>query len=286
MEGLAFLVNLSLLLIYILNKADATSSREYNLLGDIVVGGCSTINLMEIVFLVVKIIVGARAIDEYIMTHPKYPRTIWLQLFAFVGQQGGMGFEEMFVDPEAEKIFKAPKYLIGNGNRRVWAENQQQEAVQDRARGAFAASQPVRQTEQESTIASFFHNSSKDVVIEEEPVRKRENASVGSISDLVHREEDSSLRPFYWLENVSRTGPRNTKSPKTLVFSSSPSASSGSRSHSNERSQERKRQEDRVRNRSHERPQDLRSHDDDDPFKKKSLRKHKKRSGQPKIRHL
>ena len=248
MEGLAFLVNLGLLLLCILNMVDAKHSREYNLLGDIVVGGCSTINLMEILFLIVKIFVGVRAIDQYIMTHPKYSRTIWLQLFAFVGQQGGMGFEEMFVDPEAERIFKAPKYLIGNGSSRVWAENQQ--ALQDRARGAFAVSQPLRPTEQESTLASFFPNS-QDVVVTE-PIRMREDIPVGSISGLVRREDppQAEVDPFYWLQGIvrlERHGPKNAKKPKTMEFSEP---------------------RDEIR--------DMKSHDS---RKKRSPRKHKEKHG-------
>ncbi len=234
--------------------------QEYNMLGDIVIGGCSTINLMEIVFLIVKLFEGARAIDEYIMTHPKYPRTIWLQLFAFVGQQGGMGFEEMFVEPEAEEIFKAPKYMITNVKRRDWPESQQEQAVQDRARGVFSASQPVRPNEQESTLVSFFHDSSKDVV-RGEPVRTREDVQVGSISNLVPR-EDPEISPFYWLDGITRLerhGPRNAKKPKMLELSSRGRSES---------IQDRKSQS---------------------PRRKKSSRKHKKKhggGGGAKITHL
>ncbi len=282
MEGLAFIVNFSLMLLCLLNMVDAKHSREYNLLGDIVVAGCSTINLLEIVFLIVKLFEGARAIDQYIMTHPEYPRTIWLQLLVFAGQQGGMGFEEMFVDPEAAKIFNNPKYLIGKRKKRPERAGYRQ-ALRDHTRnGAFAVSQQIN-SGQGSTMASFFNRTPI------EPVRAApripQDLPVSTISNLVSKPKrqdppEAEFDPFYWLYGIARVdeqgpgygyGLKNASKPRAFEFS----------------------RPDQMRGRREKSPsppplQNLKSYGDD-PFRKRSLSKsknQKKQGGKPKIMQL
>ena len=246
MESLAFIVNVSLLLLCLLNMVDAKHSREYNLLGDIVVGGCSTINLMEIVFVFVKIFEGARAIDQYIMANPDCSRTIWLQMFNFIGQQCGMGFEEMFVNSEAAKVFNAPKYLIGDINRK----NQQ----------TFPVSPQINSAQ--STLTSFLNRTPT------EPPKTKPDSPVISISNLIPKKEEPELDPFYWLHGIARVegqGPKNALKPKTFEFS---------------------RPENAPHGRSERPPplQNLKGHDPFQ--KRSPSKNKKKQGGRPKITHL
>jgi len=288
-ESLALIVNISLLLICILNMVDAKHSKEYNKLGDIVVGGNSTINLMAIVFLIVKFCQGIRALDRYTRIRPAYPGTIWLQLLVYICQQCGMGFEEMFVDPEVANIFNMPHYLIHDMSK------SEKDSVKNRAHGVF--SNVHIKPEQNSTLVSFFNQSKDSIMNLEKEVQikpkqePRDNfvldKQVGSISDLVSSRVETEPRPFYWLHNIASTG--GSKGPKNaqkreLEFvrpkfnQNSPGSESPKQRDRSKKSRSPQRKEDeRV-------IKDLRNHD---PMKKKSPKRRKKhRPPQPSITHL
>ncbi len=118
-------------------------------------------------------------------------------MFNFIGQQCGMGFEEMFVNSEAAKIFNAPKYLI---REKIKTEKPQE---------------PIK-SEQASTVVSSF-NSTKWNFIEPPkvfPVQKK----VVSLSKMIPKKE---VDPYYWLNGITRVegqAPKNALKPRTFEF--------------------------------------------------------------------
>jgi len=289
-ESLALIVNISLLLICILNMVDAKHSKEYNMLGDIVVGGNSTINLMAIVFLIVKFCQGIWALDRYTRIRPEYPGTIWLQLLVYICQQCGMGFEEMFVDPEVANIFNMPYYLVNDRSQ------YEKDSVKNRAHGAF--SNVHIKPEQNSTLVSFFNQSKdsilnleKEVQIKPKPIDNYTlDKQVGSISDLASSRAKTESRPFYWLQNIASTGgpkgPKNAQKPQLELVQPKvhqDSQNQGQRDRSGDRSR-KSRSPQRQRSEDERVIRDLRSND---PMKKKSPKRRKKqRPPKPNIVHL
>jgi len=107
-ETIMLIINICLLLL----KLEIGDTHTKTLIGDFVIAGNSMINLIAIVFLVFKVIGGIKVLFGYLSNQPKKQWTIFLQLIPLYLQQGGMGFEEMFIDPKAAEAYNEDRYLI------------------------------------------------------------------------------------------------------------------------------------------------------------------------------
>jgi len=101
------------------------SHSTFVTLGDIVVYGNILINLLAVVFLIIKIVEATDAIRKYQKANPTGKNvSLWLQLFAYYMQQAGMGFEEMFIDEKTAEILNQRQYLINEDKRLIDDERQ------------------------------------------------------------------------------------------------------------------------------------------------------------------
>jgi len=107
-ESIMLIINICLLLLK-LNFGDVHMKA---LIGDLVIAGNSIINLIAIVFLIFKLLGGIKILIQFISKQPKTQWTIFLQLIPLYLQQGGVGFEEMFIDAKAAEAYNQPQYLI------------------------------------------------------------------------------------------------------------------------------------------------------------------------------
>jgi len=73
-----------------------------------------------VIFLIWKIVDGALAIHK----NKGKDRTMWSQLIVFYLQQGGMGFEEMFIDNKTAEVFNQRQYVIDEEKRLVETERE------------------------------------------------------------------------------------------------------------------------------------------------------------------
>jgi len=88
--------------------------RVYYLLGDIIICGNGCINISMIVIFVIKIYQAVWAIFKYQRGIKKFIPIMWGQLVVYYAQQGGFGFEEMFVDIKNAEILSDSRYMIEN----------------------------------------------------------------------------------------------------------------------------------------------------------------------------
>ena len=107
-ESIMLIINICLLLL----KLNFGNIHTKALIGDLVIAGNSIINLIAIVFLIFKLLGGIKILIQYQRKQPKTQWTIFLQLIPLYLQQGGMGFEEMFIDAKAAEAYNQPQYLI------------------------------------------------------------------------------------------------------------------------------------------------------------------------------
>ena len=115
-EVFTLIVNCSLFILALLDsRIDIIDEfRVYYLLGDVVVCGNGCINISIIVFFGIKISQAIYEIFKYQWRIKKFIPAMWGQLLVFYAQQGGFGFEEMFVDMKTAEILSDSKYMIEN----------------------------------------------------------------------------------------------------------------------------------------------------------------------------
>jgi len=126
-ETVVLVINIALLGLCIIDVKESfvRSHSAFVALGDIVVYGNIVINLLAVVFLIIKVVEGASAIRKYQKANPTGKNgSLWLQLFVFYMQQAGMGFEEMFIDEKTAEIFNQRQYLIDEDKRLLEHERQ------------------------------------------------------------------------------------------------------------------------------------------------------------------
>ena len=111
-ETTVLLANVCLLILKLLDNKDAANTHKAAILGDIIVCANAIINILIIAFFLVKLWHGIKTIFIYQMRQQKRDWMMWLQLIVYYLQQGGFGFEEIFIDEEVSKIFNHPDELI------------------------------------------------------------------------------------------------------------------------------------------------------------------------------
>lgn len=98
LESLMLIINICLLLLTILNASGKSLNSLGASLGDLIVFTNTCINLLLLVFLIIKIILGIKAVIHFNHNSDNKSRqdlNPWPQVFVFILQQGGMGFEEI-----------------------------------------------------------------------------------------------------------------------------------------------------------------------------------------------
>ena len=104
-ESMVFIMSI-LVLVIILYNVDRAPDEDFddnsliNALADIVIIGNDLINILMVVFLVIKFVLEYQAMKLNFRKNLSKSGTLWLQLLALPIQQGGFGFEEMIYDSQ------------------------------------------------------------------------------------------------------------------------------------------------------------------------------------------
>ena len=160
-ESLAFLISVTLLVMNIAVESGAIFSGVLVIMCDLIVLANAAIHVTMMIFLAIKLVDGVRAIRQYQKSQFYKDKTLWVQLLVFVMQQGGMGFEEMFINQDAAKAFKSPEELVENEDARNNVEREK--LLRERERSIFSTSKkesvkPIRSEKKEkSTLFSLFN---------------------------------------------------------------------------------------------------------------------------------
>lgn len=101
-ESIVLLVNISLFALALLQRYGNQDSATAVMFGDIAIAGISSTNILTMAILAVKLFQGAIAIFKSSSSKKRRNPSTWLPLLVYGLQQGGMGFEEVSLNPGVE----------------------------------------------------------------------------------------------------------------------------------------------------------------------------------------
>jgi len=96
-EVLLLLTNIFTIIVVNSAVSDQVNSKACILLADLMIIGDVAINFLLILFLVIKLVLEAFYIYKLRQKSPNVSKTVWLQLLTLILQQGGFGFEEIYI---------------------------------------------------------------------------------------------------------------------------------------------------------------------------------------------
>ena len=104
-ETAVFVINLCLFIMKICHLKTAQNTHQFAMLGDVIVCASTFLNFSNMGFFVWKILNASRIITSHLSKDRSASQAMWIQLVVIYLQQGGMGFEEIFIDLKTKKIF-------------------------------------------------------------------------------------------------------------------------------------------------------------------------------------
>jgi len=113
-ETTVMVINLCLFILKICHLMTSQNTHQVAILGDVIIMANAVINFSNILFFFAKIINAYRVIRSSMTKDKNISKTVWLQLFVIYLQQGGMGFEEVFIDLETKRLFSTPDQVYRN----------------------------------------------------------------------------------------------------------------------------------------------------------------------------
>jgi len=96
-ESIYFVINLSMVVIVCFIAKEDQEGRTAVSFGDFVIVGNLILNILPIVFLVIKLILEGKEIYDLRKRQPDESKIVWLQLLTVLLQQGAYGFEELII---------------------------------------------------------------------------------------------------------------------------------------------------------------------------------------------
>jgi len=163
-ESVITVVNICLFMLVIQSNKGESKKYFTIILGDIVIFGNSCVNLSGLVFLVAKVLEAAGAIYKF---PGKSSATIWIQLATYIFQQGGYGFEEMYIDQQAKDILYNAKYLIEDED--AVAKNERDRLLRERMTNLNGKSGQVDGLRKGKLSSFFARPSSQETDIDSKP---------------------------------------------------------------------------------------------------------------------
>jgi len=191
-EGIVLIMNFCMLVLVLLHREGVQlTSTSVVLLGDVIIFGNFSVNLMTLLFLFIKITTQARHIHKVIKMQYIKDRTAWLQLLAIFFQQIGMGFEEISgrdlsnLDP-SDNVFKVkPRSRsftkdnegLDSGNKMedVSPQNKEEFDVRETSYGEF----PYERSEAKK-VKTSFKNSRADLSMNDSNLNLNNDVSMRS----------------------------------------------------------------------------------------------------------
>jgi len=171
-ETLVLVMNFALLLLVIMNITNSQGSSAFTTVGDIVVYGSLIFNILIVIFLIAKLVNIIFAIKNY---HGTKDKSIWIQLLAVYLQQGGMGFEEIFVDDKAAEALNQYQYVLEDEKTLIESERKKIQEAKKNALLNNDEQSPMLPRNPER-LATFMKRSPQ---IEEETVQGEEQKQYG-----------------------------------------------------------------------------------------------------------
>jgi len=179
-ESVITIANICLFILVIQSNKGQSKKYFSFILADIVIFGNSCINLAGLVFLAAKVLETARAIYRY---QGKTSKTIWLQLVTYVFQQGGYGFEEMYVEEQAKEILYNPKYLIEDED--AVAKSERDRLRKERMADLNGKSGNVDGLRKDKLSSFFARPSSQETDIDSKPETPLENGPTYKLNKVI-----------------------------------------------------------------------------------------------------
>jgi len=132
LEATAFVINTSMFVLVISDRSEVSPSSDFSIMvGDIIVFGNSVLNILILVFLFVKIFQAFKSIYQAQRNLTRKDQTQYVQILVSVVQQAGLGFEELYTDPQAQFMTELnhmeddrEKELLRKGKKRTLVNGQ------------------------------------------------------------------------------------------------------------------------------------------------------------------
>jgi len=96
-EVILLLTNIFTIIVINSAVSDQVDTKACILLADLMIIGDVSINFLMVLFLAIKLVLEAFYIYKLRQKNSKVSKTVWLQLLTLILQQGGFGFEEIYV---------------------------------------------------------------------------------------------------------------------------------------------------------------------------------------------
>ena len=97
-ESIVLVVNICLLTLTALSAQENKNKNSIVTLGDFIIAGNIGVNLVIVIFLLIKVSIEAVRLVKLIKTKQKIGREIWLRILVVIVQQASLGFEELLGD--------------------------------------------------------------------------------------------------------------------------------------------------------------------------------------------
>jgi len=142
LEATTFVINTCMFILVIASRYQVRPESSFTImLGDIIICANSTLNVMILVFLLIKVFQAFKSIFLFQKGKTRKDRSQYVQVLVAVVQQAGLGFEEIYTDPQAQSLQELrqmnesrEKELLRKAKKRTLVSGQKMNEFEDSPR--------------------------------------------------------------------------------------------------------------------------------------------------------